>query len=87
MFDSPVMADGTNIMEFVKSRDFDRLGWIEKLSRYSLVEPGLIGFSREDFLPGKRWFEGEYVRAYRDPYGMEDMDLRFHDLVTLLDYD
>lgn len=46
-----------------------------------------MGFSRKDFLPGTRWQEGDFERAYRDPYGMEGMDLRFHDLVTLLDYD
>lgn len=46
-----------------------------------------MGFSRKDFLPGKQWREEDFVWAYRDPYGMEDMDLRFHDLVTLLDYD
>lgn len=46
-----------------------------------------MGLSRKDFLPGTNWLRGDYVPAYRDPYGMEGMDLRFHDFVTLLDYD
>lgn len=74
-------------MELARSRGFDREEWIGKLSRYALVEPGPMGLSKEDFFLGKRGTDGECVRACRDPYGMEGMNLRFHDFVTLLDYD
>lgn len=73
-------------MELFKSTGFDRNEWARKISRYTLVEPNALGMTKNDFAFGGGW-PNVPLEAYGDPYGMDAETLRFHDWLTLLDYD